>query len=110
MKMRNMYEAGVGLAHEANNSRALIQEYEAAKTSLSISESEKAEQRARTLGTLGLDARPEDFNDCDSTDLYMNAGLLQAEQARYDILMGKADLLINGATQVEQETVPKIAA
>lgn len=104
MKMQNMYEAGVGLAHEANRSRDKIEEHGIATATLSQTEADKATARAITLERLCLKVRPQDFNDCDSTEVYMYAGMAIAEQARFDVLTDKAASLIDAAIAIEEKT------
>ena len=99
--MQNMYEAGVGLAHEVNDSLDLIGEYRAVKTSLEISERDRTIARRQILGTLHLDVLPEDFNDCDMPELYEASALEIAEQARFNVLIDLAATLINSALAVE---------
>lgn len=102
--MKNMYEAGVGLAHHANDLRDRILENERVKSDAQEREQNLLGKRSRTLGALGLIASPSDFNDCDSTELYMSEASIQADTVKFEVLADKASLLLNTALDIEAKS------
>lgn len=100
-KVQNMCDAAIGIAYESNEARDRMFEHRAAKESLTASEQSNREVRARTLARFGLTETPEDYNHCDSPDLYMHAVFELTEADRFEKLATHAAKLFNSVEIIE---------
>lgn len=105
MKVSKLFEAGVGVAYLANESRDRMLELRAKTDELQRKERQLLSGRSYTLDLLGLEVQPEDYDDCTTTDLYMSAVEHMAEMQRFESLSDSAALLFMGALAIENNTM-----